>query len=183
MSLIITGSPGVGKHTLSEIISKKIKKKIFDINKFIIEQELYEKKDNFYEVDTTQVKKELKKKKILDAIIVGHLAPYVISKTEAKLVLVLRKNPYKLLSIYKKRKYSQTKIQENVGSEILGIIAYESIKKFGKKKTFQIDTSSNDRNKLAMKILKILKKEFEGDHVDWLKLLKEKKDYEKFFPY
>ena len=68
------------------------------------------------DVDIKKLKQTLKNfsKK---SIIVGHLAPYVISKTKTKMIIVLRKSPYKLLSIYKKRKYSKEKISENLGSK------------------------------------------------------------------
>ena len=56
-------------------------------------------------------------------------------------VIVLRKNPYDLVEIYKERKYQDSKIKENVGSEILGVIANDALKSFGKEKTFEVNTT------------------------------------------
>ena len=57
-------------------------------------------------------------------------------------MIVLRKSPYDLIQIYDKRNYSDAKKNDNLGSEILGVIAYDSIEKFGEEKTFQINTTS-----------------------------------------
>src|SRR3970282_1590123 len=128
MAIIITGNPGVGKHTVAKSIGKILKYKILDINQIAL--------------DVKKLKNILKNKIKANSIVVGHLAPYVVTKKQVKKAVILRKNPYKLISIYKKRKYSAKKIAVNVGSEILGVIAYDSIKKFGRNKSYQIDTTS-----------------------------------------
>jgi len=87
------------------------------------------------------------------------------------------------LTVYKKRKYSRKKIADNLGSEVLGIIAYDSIKKFGKSKTCQIDTTSISISNLTKKIKSIFKGKFDDDKVDWLSLVSEKNNLKKFFPY
>jgi len=70
------------------------------------------------------------------------------------MAIVLRKNPYDLIQIYDKRNYSDAKKNDNLGSEILGVIAYDSIEKFGKDKTFQINTTSLGLKRLS-KILRV----------------------------
>src|SRR5437660_1051732 len=92
------------------------------------------------DVDTKALQKILDKKITSRSLIVGHLAPYVISKNKVKTVIVLRKSPYKLISVYKKRKYSKQKTLENLGSEILGITFYDALKKFSPSKIHQINT-------------------------------------------
>jgi adenylate kinase len=123
-------------------------------------------------------------KKIIqkDSLVVGHLAPYVLDKNQASHVIILRKNPYKLIPIYKKRKYSTKKITENIGSEILGIIEYDAITKFGMKKTFQINVTNLSPTQIINKIGLILKNKFKGDMVDWLDMVANKGDLAKFFP-
>ena len=68
------------------------------------------------------------------------MAPYVLAKNQVKRAIVLRRNPYDLISVYKERKYSDKKIIENASSEILGIIAHDAINKF-QEKTFQVNNS------------------------------------------
>ena len=183
MSLVITGSPGVGKHTVAKNIAKISKYKILDINKIAIEAGLFEKKDETADVDVRKLKKIFKKMITKRSLIVGHLAPYVVPKTKVKNAIILRKNPYKLIAVYKKRKYSAKKTAENIGSEILGVIAYDSIKKFGKTKTHQIDTTSKSVTKISKIFIKILEGKLEDEKVDWLSLVSKKNDLKKFFAY
>ena len=49
--------------------------------------------------------------------------------------------------------YTAKKIIENTGSEVLGVIAYDSIKKFGKKNSHQIDTTSKSVSKISKIVL------------------------------
>ena len=45
MSLVITGNPGVGKHTISKHVAKDLKYEIIDINKIALKTGLYNKKN------------------------------------------------------------------------------------------------------------------------------------------
>lgn len=183
MSLVITGSPGVGKHTVSKKIAKKYDYKIIDINKIALTLPHNKKRKGTIDIDVEKLKSVFKKKLAKNSLVVGHLAPYVLPKSQAKAVIVLRKSPYKLIPVYKKRKYSQQKMIENLDSEILGIIAYDAIKKFGKKKTYQIDTTKRSISENAKKIESVFDKKFENDYVDWLSLIIKKNDLKKFFSY
>jgi adenylate kinase len=117
-------------------------------------------------------------------LLVGHLAPYVISPKNVELAIVLRKSPYKLQFTYKKRKYTSKKSLENLGSEILGITYYDAIQKFDQEKTFQIDTSDKSISSTVKKVESIFKgTKVRDDKVDWLQLVLKKGDMKKFFPY
>lgn len=180
--LVITGNPGVGKHTLAKNLASKLKTEIFDLNKIAIESKIFKNNDGTLDVDTARLSKIIKKMKIRNAIVVGHLAPYAISRSQVKFALILRKNPYKLIPIYKKRKYTKIKAMENAASEILGVTAYDAMKKFGAKKTAQIDTTCLSIKQTTQKALLILKNRSEGDKVDWLELVAKRKDLPRFFP-
>ena len=65
----------------------------------------------------------------------------------------------------------------------LGIITYDTIKKFGKNKSFQIDTSSKSISKVTKTITDILNGKSKKELVDWLSVVTEKKDLQKFFSY
>lgn len=183
MSLVITGNPGVGKHTVSNILAKKFDYKILDINKIALKSMNLKNNFDTVDVDVKKVKDIIKKMITKKSLIVGHLAPYVLTKSQVKAVIVLRKNPYNLISVYKKRKYSHHKMIENADSEILGVIAYDSIKKFGKGKVYQIDTTKKSLPKIVKKIQFIFDNNFKQDKVDWLTLVMKKNDLKKFFSY
>jgi len=166
------------------LISKKLNLEIIDINKIVIEQGLAQKNNHALDVDVTKLKKIIDKKARENSMLIGHLAPYVIDPKNVKVTVVLRKSPYKLQSIYKKRKYSSKKSLENIGSEILGITYYDAVRQFGKKKTFQIDTSDISISTTAKKVELIFKrKSTKEDKIDWLHVVLKKGDMQKFFPY
>ena len=184
MNLVITGNPGVGKHTITDHIQKKDSEyQILDINKFAIDEKLVEKNQESFEVDVELLKTRISGKISNNSLVVGHLAPYVLNKSDIDLVIVLRKNPYDLIDVYRNRNYSERKSKENTGSEILGIIVNDSISEFGKEKTYQIDTTSKTPEQIIDRIHDIIEGKHNEDLVDWLSLVKEKNDFNKFFEY
>ena len=180
MSIVITGNPGVGKHTITKKISEILNFPIVDINIVAKDLELYEKNENTNDVDTQKLAKILGERKLDEKIVVGHLAPYVLEKNQVKIIIILRRNPYDLESVYKERNYSEIKIKENTGSEILGIITHDTIEKF-EEKAFQIDVSEKNIQEVVKKVLKIISKKEGNEEVDWLNLVTKNNDLEKFF--
>ncbi len=98
-------------------------------------------------------------------------------------MIILRKNPYELEKVYQERGYSKEKIKENLGSEILGIIAHDAISEFGSDNTFQIDTTTKTPHQIVEKIQKTIHHKDENDDVDWLSEVNERDDLQKFFDY
>ena len=181
---IITGNPGTGKHTIAKQISRKLNLEVIDINKVAIEEGVFKKNNGILDVDVNKLKKIINRIDSENSVLVGHLAPYVISPKNVEIAIVLRKNPYKLQSVYKKRKYTAKKALENLGSEILGITYSDTIHEFGREKTFQIDTSDKSislTSKKAESVFRGIK--VKEDNVDWLQLVLKKGDMKKFFPY
>ena len=184
VNLVITGNPGVGKHTIAELFLKHdTSYQILDINKFAIEKGLGEKVEDDIEIDTVKTKNEIQKVDLEKSLIVGHLAPYVLDESDIDLVIILRKNPYDLIEIYKKRSYRDSKIKQNTGSEILGVIANDSITSFGKEKSFEIDATNKTPEVILGEIQNIINNQKGGDIVDWLRLVEEKNEINKFFDY
>jgi adenylate kinase len=183
MSFVITGNPGVGKHTITKEISKLLNLPILDINEIAKEEELFEKIEETNEVDVNKLEKIIKEKIFHPSIIVGHLAPYVLTSDQIKKIIVLRKNPYDLISIYKNRGYSKEKIKDNIGSEVLGVILYDAITRFGTEKTIQIDNTGKSIEESAEIVMEAIKGEIINEDVDWLSVFSEKNDLKEFFAY
>ena len=183
MSLIITGNPGVGKHTIADGIMKSENYDLVDINKIAIKSNHIEKNEIGIEVDVENLNKHLKKIISNRSLIVGHLAPYVVDKSDVDVVIILRKNPYQLAEVYEQRKYSKEKMKENLGSEILGIIAHDSISQFGVEKTFQVNTTKQTPAEIIEKIQSIIEERNGGDEIDWLLEINQNNDLQKFFDY
>ena len=60
MSLVITGNPGVGKHTIANEIMKNEDYDLLDINKIAIESNNIEKDEITFEDDVENLKKYMK---------------------------------------------------------------------------------------------------------------------------
>ena len=179
--LVLTGNPGVGKHTVSKKLAKILGYEIIDVNKEAVKVGMPKQNDSI-DVDVEKTQRILKEKISNKSLIVGHLAPFVVSKELVSMAFVLRKNPYELIQIYEKRNYSNKKKNDNLGSEILGVVAYDSIEKFGEDKTFQINTTSLTVEEVTKKIESVINGTFRGDTVDWLTEITTKNDLRKFFP-
>jgi len=180
MSIVITGNPGVGKHTITKKISEILNFPIIDINTVAKDLGLFEKNEDTNDVDTQKLGNILKEKTLDETIVVGHLAPYVLEKNQVKKIIILRKNPYDLELVYKERKYSKIKIKDNTGSEVLGIIAHDTVEKF-EEKAFQINVSEKNIQEVVEKVIRIISKNENNEDVDWLELIVKNNDLEKFF--
>lgn len=190
LRFVITGNPGVGKHTTAKIIAEKINADIIDINDVAIDNNATGKKTDLgLDVDVKRLVRLLEKqlKAERDLVIVGHLAPYVLKPVGISLVAVLRRSPYELEKTLKKRGYSVDKVRENVASEILGTSLYDSLKTFGKRKVAEFDTTGKTPKETADEILAALQKKPKSKSkligIDWLNLVSEKGDMRRFFKY
>jgi adenylate kinase len=149
LKIIVSGTPGVGKHTISLELSKLLNGfPILDINKVILTENLFIYSSEFEtEIDVTKVYNSLKlllsTKEYVNAIIVGHVAPYVLDPLLIDFVVILRRNPFELKRIYEKRAYSEKKISDNLISEVLGIISYDFLKNFNKKNIIELEIIEN----------------------------------------
>jgi adenylate kinase len=190
--VVITGNPGVGKHTCAKFVSEKLgKAKIIDINRVILGNNAMASPtssvNGLGEIDVKKTKelmlKEIKKAK--DVVIVGHLAPYVLKKTGIDLVAVLRRSPYDLAKIFRQRKYTPKKIRDNLAAEILGITLYDSLETFGKERVAELNaTGKTPKNIAEDVVLKLQKKSRKQiGIIDWLSLVYERGDAQKFLEY
>ena len=84
MSIVITGNPGVGKHTITKKISEILNFPIVDINLIAKDLGVLEKNENTNDVDTQKLARIFSEKKLNEKIVVGHLAPYVLEKNQVK---------------------------------------------------------------------------------------------------
>ena len=180
MSIVITGNPGVGKHTITQEIAEIMKLSIIDINTIAKDSGLFEKTDDTNDIDVEKLEKILKQNISEKNIVVGHLAPYVLRKNQIKIMIVLRKSPYDLISVYKDRKYSDKKSKENTGSEILGVIAHDAINKF-QEKVFQVNVTEKTISEVVKRVMQVITQNKGDEQVDWLELVRKNNDLGKFF--
>jgi adenylate kinase len=184
--LVITGNPGVGKHTTAFELKKILDLMLIDINDLAVQHNAFLQTPNL-EIDSRKIAAIIESKlgESQRTVIVGHLAPYVLKKEWIDLTIVLRRSPYAILSTLESRNYSVEKIRENVASEILGVILYDSVQCFGKEKIAELDTTQTTSTEICEKIISLIK----GNTgrkigvVDWLSLVNERGDVGRFLEY
>lgn len=177
MSVVITGSPGVGKHTISKKIAESLQCPIVDINKVVVEAGLADSDG----VDTDILSGMIGYTPGV-SVITGHLAPYVLDANRVRIVVTLRRSPYELVGVYESRGYGEEKIRDNAGSEILGTIAAYSHGKFGEK-AFEVDTTESSVDESASAVMSAISGDAPHTRIDWLEQVAQKGDLQRFFGY
>ena len=171
MKIFLTGTPGVGKTTVSKLLAKKLSAKVININELVKEKSLYiglDEKRNSVIVDLKKLCKEINKiasdKNIW--IVEGHLSHLCHS---ADFVIVLRLHPSHLKKRLEKRGYNKSKIMENVEAEALGVCTHEALSIHGDK-VHEIDTTNLSPNDVCNLIVEIIngKKIFKPGKIDFL---------------
>lgn len=182
MSIVITGNPGTGKHTIAEKIKDIVNLPLLDINEFAKEYGLLEKKGDANDVDTEKLAKKLQEKITTPYIIVGHLAPYSISNIPINVVILLRRSPKELAAVYKQRGYNEKKTKDNLGSEVLGIIANDTMNNMKGQKIIQVDVSGKDISDVVEIVLDAVNGKQESQQIDWLGAIKDS-ELKSYFSY
>lgn len=174
-TLAITGTPGTGKHTISRIISTSLGIPVLDISQVSADHGLAGPDG----VDTTALA-EIIRRSPGRSIVVGHLAPHIIHPGSLEAAVVLRRSPYELEETYRSRGYTRRKALDNLGAEILDIVAYEAASVFGDRAT-QVDTTGDSAQETAGKALRAMSGDYTSDRVDWLDMVQRNGDMGRFF--
>ena len=177
-AIIITGTPGTGKTTVSKIIAKAINSPLIAINDLIIEKHLYNGHDNekgYKIVDMESLSKEINliiNNTAEHVIVEGHLAHDFEVDELVEFVIVLRTRPSVLRKRLNKREWSESKIQENVEAEALDLCTFEAVEIHGDK-VHELDTSDLDVDEVSEIVIQILngKKHLPPGNINFLEEL------------
>lgn len=136
MKILITGTPGVGKTTLSKKIANELNIEHIDISEFIVDHKLAESYDqnldtNIFDEDSVihELSKYIENK---NSFIVDTHSPVVAIDINFDFIFHLVCDTGVLWKRLDERKYSTTKIDENIQSEIFNIIGEEISEYFSK---------------------------------------------------
>lgn len=170
MKIAISGTPGVGKTAVSEILKRR-GYSVISLNKLAEERGFVEDFDDEREskiIDIGTLDDYLKESyKNENIIIEGHLS-HLLS---VDLIIILRCDPLVLRKRLKTKEWPEKKIKENVGAEILDVIKIEAYDIMDK--VYEIDTTNKSTQEIAIAIIDILNGEYEEPQIKWL----EKYDY------
>jgi len=174
--IIISGTPGVGKSTVSKQLSSKLGYGLVSVGDLVKDEHLYtsvDRKRDTLVADMNQVPKRLKNiisRSHKPLIIEGHYAVDVVPTESVKLVFVLRRDPEDLRFILEKRGYEDEKVRENIASEILDVCLYDAVDRCGVEKVCEVNVTSRSVDETVGEIQLILqgKKKRRIGTVDWL---------------
>lgn len=177
MIILITGTPGVGKTTVSRILREKLDARLEAINEIVDEKHLFtgiDEEKGYKIVDLDALFNEMKDiTQEIDGnqfvIFEGHLS-HLFDTSD--IVIVLRANPNALKGRMETKGWKQSKINENIEAEAIAICSYEAYEIHGEK-THEIDTSNLSPQEVADLIFKVIKREkkFPVGNVDFLEYL------------
>ena len=164
--IIISGSVGTGKTTLSKQISDKQGYPILNITHFIKQKHLsqgYDKKRKCEIIDIKRLNKEIlkeikkvKKQNNPKAIIIDSHLSHHLPKKYIDLCIITKCDIKILEKRLKKRKYSKAKIRENIDVEILDLCLIEA--KQAGHRIVVIDTTKGTNITEITKLINTLKK-------------------------
>ncbi|MCS7120423.1 MAG: adenylate kinase family protein [Nitrososphaerota archaeon] len=174
--IIVTGTPGVGKSSVSAALAERINAHHISLGRLVTEERLYtglDKDRDTLIADLDRVSERVRK--ILnevhgDIIIEGHYAVDVVDPKNVHMIFVLRRDPEELTRVLKNRNYNECKIKENVAAEILDVCLYEAVNRCGLEKVCEVNMTGKNVNEAVEEIIEILegKREKRVGIVDWL---------------
>jgi len=183
--IIISGTPGCGKTSVANKLSKFIDTKTISLNELAVSGDFsfdYDNERKTYIVDfqifLPYVIKIIKKIKVNNPqflIIESHFSDIIPNKF-IDYVFILRCDPDELAKRLKKKNYDLNKITENVQSEILGNCVNYLVQKKIKSPIYEIDTTNLNIESVAKTINDIIFAKIDvGNYylgkIDWLEKL------------
>ena len=193
--IIISGTPGTGKTTISNHLCNYVNAEVISLNKLILERNYVLEYDDEREtsiVDEVKLNKNMERiiedysSKSSDYLIIESHFTDVISESFMDFIIILRCHPDELYKRLKKRGYKKKKIIENIQSEILGSSVNYFIEKNLNLQLYEIDTTKSDINTISNKIVDIIKgnkelSEYYIGKIDWLEELSNENRLNEYF--
>jgi len=186
--ILITGTPGVGKTTISQKLASFLNARYINLTEIIKQKNLDTLIDSNREtlvVDTENVSKIIQE--TLDKtegiiIIEGHFVVFVVPKNEVDIVLVLRRDPRELKDVLLKRGYNDKKLWENITAELLDICLVDALSSSDISKVCELDVSGKSIESVVEEVIFILnnRKECKYGEVDWLGKLESEGQLEEY---
>ncbi|MCJ1472858.1 factor activating pos9 [Lambiella insularis] len=128
-NIIITGTPGVGKTSHAELLAQGTGLEHLSINQVVKERECHEGWDegmSTWIVDEDKLLDEIEDQLKKGGYIIDWHACDLFPRSWIDLVVVLRTNSTCLYDRLKARGYAEAKLQENLDSEIMEVVAEEA---------------------------------------------------------
>ncbi|EGF77373.1 hypothetical protein BATDEDRAFT_30752 [Batrachochytrium dendrobatidis JAM81] len=128
-NILITGTPGTGKTTTSELVAIATGLHHLEVGKLVKEKQLHDGFDDTYQsfmINEDKVVDELEEIMAQGGVVVDHHGCDFFPERWFDLVVVLTCNNTTLYDRLQSRGYSDKKIQDNVECEIMQVVADEA---------------------------------------------------------
>ncbi len=175
MIIVVTGTPGVGKSTISRLLALRLEALHVDLSVLALKEGLilgWDEKRETAVADLQRLKAHLEEMASLDRTLVveGHYAPEVIDPERANFVFVLRKDPWRLKEELEARGYGREKVAENVAAEVLDVCLTEAVSTYGEDRVSEIDVTELSPEEVVEEMLSIIQRGRPKGvgKVDWL---------------
>lgn len=174
MIIAVTGTPGVGKTTVSKLLAEKLGYEYVNLRDYALEKGIGEMKGDELEVEVDELaynfEKDFKGKNV---VVDGHLSHFL----NADLVIVLRANPKLIAERLKERGYGREKLGENVEAELVDVILVEVLEE--NENVIEVDTTGKTPEEVVEEILNLMGKGVKKrvGIVDWSEV------YDEVLPY
>lgn len=173
--IVVTGTPGVGKTRISQMLAKVLNALHIDLSLFVIEKGLYTEYDEeaeSYVIDEERVVEELRKViEERELVIVDSHYGEIVPEDYVALAIVLRIDPIELRNRLIKKGWKKAKVRENVEAELLSICTINAIEAYGENRVFEVDTTGKEVGEVIDEILRIIRGEgIPGHRIDWLNI-------------
>lgn len=186
--IIITGTPGVGKSSISSLLASRIGGEVISVGKLVEEEKLHlgwddERKTYIADIDAVSKRiGEIIKAKHGTIIIEGHYAVHVVPPEKVNLVFVLRRDPRELRKVLESRLYDQRKIQENLAAEILDVCLFDAVNICGVERVSEVDTTGKNLDEVVEEMVMLIegKKRRRVGIVDWLGMLESEGELDEY---
>jgi len=162
-AILVTGTPGTGKTTISRLLAKTVQAK------YVNPEILLPRKGIEYAYDKTRNTRMVSIRRLRSSlaslagrtdrglIIDSHIAFKITSSPKLERVIVLRCNPAVLERRLKRKHWSRRKIRENVLAEILDICLWDAVQDYGWRRISEIDTTYKSPGRVLRLAIRALK--------------------------
>ncbi len=175
MIIVVTGTPGVGKSTISRLLARRLEALHVDLSVLALKEGLilgWDEKRETAVADLQRLKAHLEEMASLDRTLVveGHYAPEVVDPERATFIFVLRKDPWRLKEELEARGYRREKVAENVAAEVLDVCLMEAVSTYGEDRVSEIDVTELSPEEVVEEMLSIIQRGRPKGvgKVDWL---------------
>ncbi|KAL7959168.1 AAA domain-containing protein [Trichoderma compactum] len=168
-NIIITGTPGVGKTTHSEILAERTGLRHLSVNQVVKDKECHEGWSDEYQswiVDEDKLLDEIEDDVKTGGCIIDWHACDLFPRSWIDLVVVLRVDSKTLYDRLEARNYAEAKLQENIDSEIMEVLLQEAREAFDEEIVVELTSNSSTEMESNIDRIEAWIKQWKTDHAD-----------------